>query len=124
MLDMTRYCLSIVSVLLGFLLGACAAGETAQVAPLATVVSTRLPQQPDTTGTPVPSPIPLTRALAEPTVTILPAATAEPATQIPLPLPSPTGPLPVVTSGITAEGVFFRGDSLAPLTIIDYSDFL
>jgi hypothetical protein len=42
----------------------------------------------------------------------------------PLPLPTATEAAPPVTSGQTEEGAFFLGDPAAPLTIIDYSDFL
>jgi len=51
------------------------------------------------------------------------AISVEPPTLTPLPAPTEE-PVPLVISGQTDDGVFFLGDPNAPLTIIDYSDFL
>ena len=75
---------------------------------------------PTLTSAPPPSATPL------PTVEPIdkPTPSAEPAT--PTVQPSPTGePEPLlVISGQTAEGAFFLGAVDAPVTVIDYSDFL
>jgi len=51
------------------------------------------------------------------------AAPAEPPTLTPLPMPTDEL-VPLVISGQIDDGAFFLGDPNAPLTIIDYSDFL
>ena len=55
---------------------------------------------------------------AEQIVTPL-AATAEPTATTPS-LPEP----PAVETGLTAEGAFYKGSLDAPVTMIDYSNFL
>jgi hypothetical protein len=57
-------------------------------------------------------------SVAEPTENV------EPATLSPLPSP-PNDPEPLqVISGQTTDGAFFLGAPDAPITVIDYSDFL
>lgn len=108
-----------------FLSGACQAGETAvptgtAVSPTATlnVVTkpepTALPDPPTPTAVPTLSPVPtLAQVQPEPAPTALPTK----------PPVIPTAE-PVVTYGRTPEGAFFQGAMDAPLTLIDYSDFL
>ena len=78
------------------------------------------------TETPLPTtappasatPLPTTMSVAEPTENV------EPATLSPLPSP-PNDPEPLqVISGQTTDGAFFLGATDAPITVIDYSDFL
>ena len=69
---------------------------------------------------------PLAENPAQPTATSIGADPAEPPVEI---APDPTNTLPpaepeVVINGITEEGAFFRGRADAPVTFIDYSDFL
>lgn len=102
-------------------LAACAgAAQELPTPPATTAVPQALPQ-PQATNTvsptfPPPTEPPAT-VTAVPTQTPLPLATAPPP-------PAPASVEPRVTSGQTAEGVFFRGDPDAPVTILDYSDFL
>lgn len=105
-------------------LAACAgvAGEIATPLP-ATAVPTPLPQ-PGATDTAAAT-LPATELPA--TVTAVPTTAAvetPPVVETAAPPPSPTPTGPQVTSGQTAEGVYFRGDPDAPVTILDYSDFL
>jgi len=82
-----------------------------------------------TTATPLPTNVPLpTPASSTPLPTAVPVdesvVTAEPAVLNPSPSPtSEPDPLQVI-SGQTAEGAFFLGAPDAPITVIDYSDFL
>lgn len=64
------------------------------------------------------APVPTTAVTADA------APTTEQATLTPPPSPTSTAEPPQVISGQTAEGAFFLGDPAAPLTVIDYSDFL
>ena len=71
-----------------------------------------------TAAPPSATPLPTDEPVDEPT------ASAEPATVTPLPSPtSEPEPLQII-SGQTAEGAFFLGAPDAPVTVIDYSDFL
>lgn len=77
---------------------------------------------------PTPTNLPATNTpVAE--VTLQPPTVVD-ATESPAELaPDPTNTLPpvepeVVINGITEEGAFFRGRADAPVTFIDYSDFL
>lgn len=74
---------------------------TATKAPTALAVSTATPQPPTAT------------APAEPT-----AVAANPT------LPAPTATTAVEQNGRTADGAYFLGHPDAPITLIDYSDFL
>lgn len=71
------------------------------------------------TDTPVPATVTAEASVEEDTE----AAATEPPTLTPLPMPTEDLTVQVV-SGQTEEGVFFMGDLNAPLTVIDYSDFL
>jgi hypothetical protein len=79
---------------------------------------------PEATDSPVveaDTPAPANQAdAADPVVQSQPE---EPPTLTPIPAPTEV-PVPLVISGQTDEGVFFLGDPNAPLTVIDYSDFL
>ena len=92
-----------------------------------TAVST--PSSPETAVQPTATfPPPVITAASTPAV----AATAVPATTEPVPptptaVPEPTVELVAETgvqSGRTDEGAFFLGDPNAPITHLDYSDFL
>jgi hypothetical protein len=64
--------------------------------------------------------MPDTPAPAEPSPpTAVPAAIPQPTD-----MPTPTVTVPGVVYGRTAEGAFFQGYPDAPITLIDYSDFL
>ncbi|MCP4428063.1 MAG: hypothetical protein GY803_26555 [Chloroflexi bacterium] len=107
-----------------FALAACTAETVEESA--ATAVPTTIP--------PTATTAEIAKATAVPTTvpTAPPPPTDEPAPSEPTALP-PTEPPPtaepeaepvVVEYGRTAEGAFFHGASDAPVTLIDYSDFL
>jgi hypothetical protein len=80
-------------------------------------VPTNLPQATAEPTTEVPT--------SEPTEELQPTTAAtEPATLTPPPLPSKEAAVVQVISGQTEEGAYFLGDANAPVTVIDYSDFL
>ena len=83
--------------------------EVATAVPTNTVIPT-----PTTTEPPMTKVLPTETAVAPP---------AEPPTPTP-PLLAATEPAIQVVSGQLPEGAFFLGDVNAPLTVIDYSDFL
>lgn len=107
-----------------FLLAACAAPEVAEPAvEAAAEVPTAVPVAEVIAPTAVPTPVPPTKVPAE--------AIAEPPTAVPAPTLEPTAETAVgnenvvnVIAGRTDDGTFFLGDPNAPLTVIDYSDFL
>lgn len=70
---------------------------------------------------------PQTEEVASPTDPPPPTATIETVADEPAPEPTaepePTS-APVVTAGRTADGGYFLGAENAPITLIDYSDFL
>ncbi|MEZ4770679.1 MAG: hypothetical protein R2844_19950 [Caldilineales bacterium] len=101
--------------------------EVAQSAPTATNLpatvapthtsapaSTTAPEQP--TDTPLPAP----------TEAPLPADTPPPPTDTAIPPTDTPEPEPAVASafGQTEDGLYFRGNPAAAVTVIDYSDFL
>lgn len=111
----------IIFVILLFLLAACATGTA--------VEPTAVP-----TETAVPPTAVVEMAMIESTAvpTSLPTPTDEPAPVEPTQSP-PTEPAPtavsnaaevVVEYGRTQEGAFFHGSADAPVTLIDFSDFL
>jgi hypothetical protein len=123
-------CYILAPFILVLLLGACSADqpELEAVTASPTVQAVALGDI-QSTATPLPTTAPLpTLASSTPLPTTVPVdesvVTAEPAALTPS--PSPTGePDPVqVISGQTAEGAFFLGAPDAPITVIDYSDFL
>ncbi len=93
--------------------------EVAQAAPTATeppatIAPTDTPEQPTDTPMPVATEAPLATDTAPP-----PTDTALPPTDTPEPAPA------VVNAfGQTEEGLYFRGNPAAAVTVIDYSDFL
>lgn len=98
------------------------AGGTAELADASPVMATLPPTQPPTAAPPAASttatPLLAAQAVVESTATAAPPMLT--------PLPSATTapePAPVI-SGQTADGAFFLGAPDAPLTLIDYSDFL
>jgi len=112
------------------LFGACSADqplpEAAASSP--TAKSVALDSAPST-ATPFHTVVPLsTPAPSTPLPTVgpvdEPVAIDEPATLTPPPSPTREPDPPQVISGQTAEGAFFLGDPQAPVTVIDYSDFL
>ena len=83
-----------------------APARTTPTAPVVTATATRRPaeiQAPDNVASASPSP------------TAVPATTTNPS-------PSPTSS--PARAGHTAEGAYYLGDPAAPVTIIDYSDFM
>lgn len=77
-----------------------------------------------------PTAVPATAALV-PTVSPMPQPTiveaaeaSEQDTATPPPMPTGEPPAQQVITGQTADGAFFLGAPEAPLTLIDYSDFL
>lgn len=121
--------LFLMGTLLG-LLAACAPATTtepaaATVPPPAVQLETQ-PTLPAATDLPAATELPAVTALPEatqpPAATAVPAAT-EPAE--PTALPEPTAePAPAIVYGVTDEGAYFYGNPDAPVTLIDYSDFL
>lgn len=93
--------------------------EVAQAAPTATeppatTAPTDTPEQPTDTPMPLATEAPLATDTAPP-----PTDTALPPTDTPEPAPA------VVNAfGQTEEGLYFRGNPAAAVTVIDYSDFL
>lgn len=83
-----------------------APATTTPIAPVVTTTATRRPaetQTPDDVAAASPSPT----ALLAPTTSPSPSPTSSPA-----------------TAGHTTEGAYYLGDPAAPVTIIDYSDFM
>ena len=89
------------------------AGATETETPLPTDV----PQATAETATEVPTSEPTAQLQPTTTATVLPSLTP------PL-LPGEETAVVQVISGQTAEGAYFLGDPNAPVTVIDYSDFL
>jgi hypothetical protein len=124
-------------LILVFLVACAASQPTAETLP-PTAPATNQPEQ--TTAVSIPTTAPLVNEL-QPTATLFSeVATAE---GIPTEQATPTEVLtalptlaetavpiaatpaePVITAGRTAEGAYFRGSLDAPITMIDYSDFL
>lgn len=106
-----------------FLLVACSTPEPTAVSPTPTT-----PPTPPTTATAVSQSTlpPATIAPTQPAATAsATAVVAETAVSTATTLPTATAPTqPVITAGRTDDGAYFRGDPNAPITMIDYSDFL
>ncbi len=114
-------------LLVTLMLAACASAEPEEIAQVPPAASVAALPTAEAAITAVPEPT-ITNAphMAEPILATEPAAvtaTEAPPTISPPPLPSATA-VPVENSGQTEEGAFFLGDAAAPVTIIDYSDFL
>jgi hypothetical protein len=124
--------ISLLTIALLFLLAACSPDQSVPSSEVAapsvmaqaavelpatlTLVSTEAPSPTQAPATPVP---PTDQPTSKPTEK--PTTTPEPTTSDP---PLVTRHSPLVTSGQTADGAFFLGAPDAPLTVIDYSDFL
>lgn len=121
------YLLSIAILLLS--LTACApttAGQPDATVPPPVVEAGTQPTLPPATPLPQATALPEATALAEatalPEATAIPAATALPEATV---LPEPAAePALLIVSGVTEEGAYFYGNPDAPVTFIDYSDFL
>lgn len=83
-------------------------------------------QVPLPTSLPKAAPKPATEVpSSEPTEELEPTmVVSEPPTLTPPPLPNEEAVAVRVISGQTEEGAYFLGDPNAPVTVIDYSDFL
>lgn len=114
-------------VVVAMVMAACGAADAPTTAlPIATaspaVVAATVTNPPPTatalpvTDTPVQAVEAPTDAPAAPTDTPLPAPTEAPA-------PTDT-PAVVATFGLTEDGLYYRGNPAAAVTVIDYSDFL
>lgn len=108
------------------------AADTAATVAVATSLPSTATAEPLPTDTAVPPTDVPTEAPSDAPVE---EASAEEPTVEPASLPDPTAtneppaeveepPAIQVVSGKTAEGAYFYGDPAAPLTLIDYSDFL
>ncbi len=105
-----------------FALAACTAEAVEEPAATA-VTSTPLGTSPAPTAVPpTPTIVQIAEATAVPTETPPPADEPAPSPQPPTAAPE-VEPI-VVEYGRTAEGAFFHGAETAPITLIDYSDFL
>jgi hypothetical protein len=124
--------------LAGLLLGACSGEQSIEPTPdtafrtevestpqvtetavlLPTEASTSQPSPPTEAPTPaVIDETPTGEATAEPSVVIDPTATIEPTIEV-------EETAVQVISGQTAEGAYFYGNPAAPVTLLDYSDFM
>jgi outer membrane biosynthesis protein TonB len=118
-------------VLVGLLMAGCASTATPTEMPAT-------PTQEVAVATVPPPTAPPTSAEADPTATDtpeptqeIPSDTPEPATETPTNTPEPATATPeptetpvAVTFGQTGDGLYFRGNPDASVTVIDYSDFL
>lgn len=99
-------------------LAACVPASQPESEPVAVVVE---PTQPPPTVSPPPTAVSPTSASAQPTD----APTPETVTAVPTSQPTASPePEPAFVAGRTTEGAFFLGAADAPVTMIDYSDFL
>jgi hypothetical protein len=111
--------LAILSLLLGLMLAGCAPGATpVEPAAPADTLTPAPPVIAIATATPVSSQAPPENALPSPEAAT-PAAPTEPAAEA-----TPTSNATTVVYGRTDDGAFFHGAADAPVTLIDYSDFL
>lgn len=112
-----------------FLLAACSGSESSEPAIPAEIVQQEAEiEAVVNTAVPTHTAIPATTTTERPTTE---ARSTETAVAPPTEPPTPTPPLAVTTepaievvSGQLPDGAFFFGDVNAPLTVIDYSDFL
>ncbi len=105
------------------LLAACAPAAEEPPAVEATAVSQTVPTAAPTNTSLPPTTTPAAATVAEATADTPSTFTPVP-TESPLVLPTATPETAVVMFGRTSEGAYFHGDPDAPVTIIDYSDFL
>jgi hypothetical protein len=122
--------LSLLAALLSMLLlvAACGAESTPAAAPspdapaeLAAATATN----PPATATPAPTHTSAPAAAAVETPTSAPLAPTDTPLPAPTEAPAPTDtPAVVATFGMTGDGLYFRGNPAAAVTVIDYSDFL
>jgi len=104
---------SLILLILLFVAAGCVA-ETA-------VFDPTLPAATEITPTDLPAPVVETAVATEVVVVV---ETAVSPTNVPEPTAEPEAIAFVVESGRTPEGAYFLGSPEAPLTLIDYSDFL
>ena len=113
----------LLAALLGFVLSACSgrAGSQADIAPVAelvviptyTATVARFPAK--TVNTPEPAPM---QAI------IAPATNTPTKTPLPKPMATPTPVEWLKNVGRTEDNLIYLGNSNAPVTMIDYSDFM
>jgi hypothetical protein len=97
-----------------------AAQQAATVPPTATVAAAATHAEPSATATiPLPTATAMMTATTATTVT-----TATPQSDATETSPAPTATAAIATVGRTEEGAYFIGRADAPVTILDYSDFL
>lgn len=116
----TRSLIVPLSILLCLLLVACGTAETADTPP------TQPPPAPATESAAIPTAtLPTAPEPAEPTAAPADGEAAATEASPPTPAsPATAEPQPLVTSGRNDNGTFFRGAPDAPVTLVDYSDFL
>lgn len=112
---------------LAILLAACGGAAEPTAAPAEPTTPEVVVEVADTPTSPPPT-APPTQAIATDTAAA-PADTQVPATDTPVPenptdTPAPTEAPAVATFGQTEDGLYFRGNPTAAVTVIDYSDFL
>lgn len=112
-------------LILVLILVACVPPATAPV-PIAEstsplIVTTAVPPTP-TSVPPTPELTLMATVVSTATTQLLAATATTEATAVP-PSETPTS-TPLITVGRTAEGLYFQGNPEAPITMIDYSDFL
>ncbi len=115
-------------LLVAVLAAACGAESTPAAGPqpaptveLAAATATNPPATATTAPTDTPAPV----APAVDTPTSAPAAPTDTPLPAPTDTPAPTAtPAVVAAFGLTEDGLYFRGNPAAAVTVIDYSDFL
>jgi len=109
-------------ILLVFWLAACTPLAEAPDATLTGQATAVAPSpQPTSLPTAIPTKVAATRPFTPPPPTAVPTAPPPEPTIEPAEEPNPES---AVIAGRTAEGAFFLGNPDAPVTMIDYSDFL
>jgi hypothetical protein len=108
-----------------FLVG-CGSGPAPESAAVPTLAEENAEPSETPTLLPAPTITPqpvATEPVASPTATAMATEVAAATQAPPSPTPEPTA-TPAPSFGQTAEGAFYRGNPDAPVTLIDYSDFL